>query len=104
MAGGVRNGHPEKCLPNILNVRFPRVDASILAATLNKEFGVCVACGAACARSRPSRVLKALGQTDAQASQALRISLSRFTTEDHVRFLAGCIQPAIKMALERSAL
>lgn len=103
MAKGERNGHPEKCLPNILNMRFP-VDASMLAATLNKEFGVCVACGAACARSRPSQVLKALGQTDARASQAIRISLSRFTTEEHTRFLAGCIQPAIRVALERSAL
>ena len=103
MAKGERNGHPEKCLPNILNMRFP-VDASMLAATLNKEFGVCVACGAACARSRPSQVLKALGQTDARASQAIRISLSRFTTEEHTRFLVGCIQPAIRVALERSAL
>ena len=103
MAKGVRNGHPDKCLPNILNMRFP-VDASMLAATLNKEYGVCVACGAACSRSRPSMVLRALGQTEAQASQAIRISLSRYTTEEHIRFLSGGIQPAIRMALERSAL
>jgi cysteine desulfurase len=77
MAGGVRNGHPEKTLPNILSMQFPKVDAAMLAATLNKEFGICVACGAACSRGRPSQVLKALGQDDAQASRAIRISISR---------------------------
>jgi cysteine desulfurase len=104
MAGGVRNGHPEKTLPNILNVRFPTVDAAMLAATLNKEFGVCVACGAACSRGKPSSVLKALGQDDMQASRAIRISISRYTTEEQVQFLSGCIQAAIRLALEKSAL
>jgi cysteine desulfurase len=99
MAKGVRNGHPEKCLPNILNMRFP-VDAFMLATTLNKEYGICVSCGSR--KSSPSPVLKVLGQTDAHASQAIRISLSRHTTEEHIRFLLGCIQPAIKMALARS--
>ena len=100
MAKGVRNGHPEKCLPNILNMRFP-VDAFMLATTLNKEYGICVSCGSR--KSSLSPVLKVLGQTDAHASQAIRISLSRHTTEEHIRFLLGCIQPAIKMALARSA-
>jgi cysteine desulfurase len=104
MAGGVRNGHPEKTLPNILNVRFPTVDAAMLAAILNKEFGVCVACGAACSRGKPSSVLKALGQDDMQSSRAIRISISRYTTEEQVQFLSGCIQAAIRLALEKSAL
>jgi len=97
-----RNANGEQHLPGIISIQFPGVEASFLSAILNKEFGVCLACGAACSRGKPSHVLKAIGMTDAENNSTLRISISRFTSEAHLRYLLSCIQAALRMTKEGS--
>ncbi|MGH3089111.1 MAG: cysteine desulfurase family protein [Rubrobacteraceae bacterium] len=74
------NGHPEKRLPNTLNVSFPGVDVGDLLGAMP---GVAASAGSACASldAEPSRVLEAMGAEE-KGSAAVRFSLGRFTTKE----------------------
>ena len=75
----VLNGHPEKRLPNTLNVCFiGRVGADVLAAL----DGVAASTGSAChsGRIELSPVLAAMGVAEHAGMGAVRFSLGRSTT------------------------
>jgi len=79
----VLNGHPERRLPNTLNVSFVgRVGAEILAAMPE----VAASTGSACHSGRVelSPVLAAMGVTPQVGMGAIRFSLGRTTTVDEV--------------------
>jgi cysteine desulfurase len=79
----VRNGHPERCLPNTLNVSFAgRVGAEILAALE----GVAASTGSACHAGRVelSPVLRAMNVPEHIGKGAVRFSLGRETTADEL--------------------
>lgn len=79
----VLNGHPERRLPNTLNVAFVgRVGAEILAAMPE----VAASTGSACHSGRVelSPVLEAMGVAPQIGMGAIRFSLGRTTTEDEV--------------------
>ena len=80
------NGHPEKRLPNTLNIGFEGVSAEDLLLNLDLE-GIAVSTGAAChSESRsPSPVLLALGRSDLEAGSALRFSLGQSNTEEEIQ-------------------
>jgi cysteine desulfurase len=99
----VRNGSKTSCLPNVLNVTFPGVDARMLVSVLSERFGICVSTGAACSRGEPSYVLSAMGLSASEVNSSVRISLSRYTTESQIRYFSGCIQAAIRMAKEKQS-
>lgn len=88
------NGSPEHRVCHNLHFTVPGIAAADLAALLDAR-GICVSTGSAChAGSRkPSHVLTALAP-GAPARDGLRVSLSRFTTEEEIgRFaqvLAEC--------------
>ena len=79
------NGAAAPRLPHVLNMRVPGVPAEHLLHLLEPAGLLCSA-GSACTSSHPepSHVLLAMGLTDAQARESLRISLSRFTTAGEV--------------------
>ena len=74
------NGHPERRLPNTLNVSFVGLEGRAL---LDAAAGVSASLGSACHSDRvdPSPVLKAMGVSDAVARGAVRLSLGRYSTE-----------------------
>ncbi len=79
----VLNGHPDRRLPNALNVSFVgRVGAEILAGL----HGVAASTGSACqaARIELSPVLRAMGVPPEIGMGAIRFSLGRYTTADEV--------------------
>lgn len=81
--GVVLNGHPERRLPNTLNVSFVgRAGAEILSAMPE----VAASTGSACHSGRVelSPVLNAMGVTPQVGMGAIRFSLGRTTTEDDV--------------------
>jgi cysteine desulfurase len=97
------NGDRDSMAPHIASITFPDVEAGVVAAVLNRHHGICVACGSACAtRGGPSHVLKAIGKTVEESHRTLRVSLSRFTTDRHVRSLISGIHMAVREAKERS--
>jgi cysteine desulfurase len=79
----VLNGHPERRLPNTLNVNFVgHVGAELLA----KVPGVAASTGSACHEGKVSLspVLAAMGVPADIGRGAVRLSVGRFTTEDEV--------------------
>jgi cysteine desulfurase len=79
------NGHPEKRLPNNLNVSFDFTDSQRILIALKE---LAVSTGSACSSEtlEPSHVLKAIGKPDNLCKSALRIGIGRFNTKEEIDF------------------
>jgi cysteine desulfurase len=94
--GSHLNGHPQKRLPNILNIWFEFVEGESMIIQLDLR-GIAASTGSACssAKLQPSHVLMALGLQPQEAHGSLRFSVGRWTKEseiDHVlKVLPGII-------------
>ncbi len=84
------NGHPERRLPNTLNVNFAGCVGSEL---LQKTPEVAASTGSACHEGRvtQSPVLRAMGVSPALGRGALRLTVGRFTTEDEIDRAAAAL-------------
>ncbi|MCG3129362.1 MAG: Cysteine desulfurase IscS [Phycisphaerae bacterium] len=80
-----RNGDPQHCLPNLLNVSFLYVEGESLMMGFSD---IAVSSGSACtsASLEPSYVLKNIGLGDDLAHSSIRFSMGRFTTTDEVDY------------------
>ena len=80
------NGNNENDLPAVLNLRIKGVNNADFVYSMDLQ-GVCVAAGSACASAsiKPSHVLTAMGLTDEQAKECVRISFGKNNTESEVR-------------------
>lgn len=89
-----RNGHPEQCLPNTLNVSFVgRIGADILAAMPE----VAASTGSACHAERVelSPVLEAMGVPPEVGMGAIRFSLGRGTTSAQIDYVVDALRRAL---------
>ncbi len=79
------NGHPERRLPNMLNLCFHRVEGEAIILHLDMN-GIAASTGSACASGtiEPSHVLMAMGSDPMVAHSSVRLSLGRENTEDDV--------------------
>ncbi len=79
------NGHPEKRLPNNVNVSIDFVEGESMILNLDLE-GICASTGSACSSSslEPSHVLLAMGLSHELAHGSLRFSLGKWTTEEEI--------------------
>lgn len=79
----VLNGHPEKKLPNTLNISFIGFNGH---EVLNSLSNVAASTGSAChsGLTTISPVLKAMGVSDEIGHGAVRFSLGRYTTKDEI--------------------
>ena len=82
------NGHPQKRLPNNVNVSISYVEGESMLLNLDLE-SICASTGSACSSSslEASHVLLALGLTHEYAHSSLRFTMGKWTTEqdvDHV--------------------
>jgi cysteine desulfurase len=91
-----RNGDPDRCLANTLNVSFPGADGESLLIGLDLE-GVCVSSGSACmvGSVQPSHVLMAMGVPSATALASVRFSLGHTTTADDVRRAVAAVEKVV---------
>jgi cysteine desulfurase len=99
----VRNGHQELRAPGTLNVSFLGLDAeAVLSATPQ----VAMTTGSACSTGipGPSHVLKAMGLSEERCEGAVRLSLSRDTTDLDVRDAAAAIGRGARMVQERMSM
>jgi len=78
----------EKRLCNNINVSFNNIEGESIGGYL-ETFGICTSTGSACASHslETSHVLKAIGLLPVQANSTLRISISKYTTEEEADFL-----------------
>ncbi len=79
------NGHPQKRLPNNINVSIDFVEGESMLLNLDLE-GICETTGSACSSSslEPSHVLLAMGLAHEQAHGSLRFTLGKWTTEEEI--------------------
>ena len=74
---------PFKRAPHVLSVAFSKYPSEV-SMRLLEESEIYVSAGSACSRGKKSHVLKALGVPENLISSTVRISLSRFSTEEEV--------------------
>lgn len=87
------NSPETNCLPNTLSVSFPNIDNSQLLAMLD-YWGISVSAGSACSsqESKPSHVLKAIGLSDDETKETIRISLGCNNTAGDIRYATRVFQ------------
>ena len=79
------NGHPQKRLPNNVNVSVSFVEGESMCLSLDLE-DICVSTGSACSSGslEASHVLLALGLPHEQARASLRFSLGKWSNEEEI--------------------
>jgi cysteine desulfurase len=82
------NGSREKRLCNNINVSFNNIEGEAIGGYL-ENLGICTSTGSACASHslETSHVLKAIGLAPVQSNSTLRISISKYTTEEEANYL-----------------
>lgn len=98
-----RNGNPQHCLPNTLNVSFLYVEGESLMMGFSD---IAVSSGSACtsASLEPSYVLKGLGLGDDLAHSSIRFSLGRFTTVEEIDYTVKEVVKAVNHLRHMSPL
>ncbi len=97
------NGHPDVCLPGILNLSINFIEGESLLMGLKN---LALSSGSACtsASLEPSYVLRSLGLNDELAHSSLRFSIGRFTTEDEINQAIQSVRNVISKLRDMSPL
>jgi cysteine desulfurase len=97
--GVVLLGDASQRLPGNAHLLFPGAIGETLLFLLDQE-GIAVSTGSACQAGvpEPSHVVQALGRTDAEARQVLRITLGRTSTDADVDGLLAALPAAVARA------
>lgn len=90
------NGHPERRLPNTLNISIKGVIGEELLRQIPR---IAASTGAAChaGSTEPSSVLIEMGLSRALALGALRLTLGRWSTHEDVDIVGGLIAERVKV-------
>ncbi len=95
--GSHLNGSLENRVCSNINIRFDGVPGARLV-TLCSLYGVYISSGSACNEgiSEPSHVLKAIGLTDEEALNSIRITLGHENTEEEIEQAANIIKSLVE--------
>jgi cysteine desulfurase len=90
------NGHPQKRLPNNVNISMAFVEGEAILLSLDYE-GICASTGSACSSesSEPSHVLTAMSIPAEEARCSIRFSLGKWTTESDINRVISTLPPLI---------
>ena len=90
------NGHPQKRLPNNVNISVDFVEGESMCLSLDLA-GICASTGSACASStlEPSHVLLATGLSAERAHGSLRFTLGKWTTEEEIDQVLEVFPPLV---------
>lgn len=96
------NGQPDGA-PHILSLSFHRTEGESVIINLDSQ-GICCTAGAACSSGKgsASHVLLAIGLPEEWLRGTVRISMSRFTTEDEVDRLIRALIAAVEDVRSRA--
>ena len=99
------NGHPEKRLPNTLNISFTYLEGESIILNLDME-GIAVSTGSACTSGtlEPSHVLTAMGVDAVNTQGSVRFSLGRYNTKEEMDYVIEALPPIIKRLRTMSPL
>lgn len=92
----ILNGDPVNRLPNTMNISFKYIEGEAILLLLD-QFGICASSGSACTSGslEPSHVLRAMGVPFTYAHGSVRLSLSRYTTQEEVDLVAETLPKII---------
>jgi len=95
----------EKRLCNNVNVCFNDIEGESIGGYLESK-GIFVSTGSACASHTlaSSHVLRAMGLSPQQINSSIRISISRYTSEEEVRYFLKVLPKIVKKLRRFSAL
>lgn len=90
------NGSLHHRLPGNLNLRLPGIENRALIQLVAQS--ISISAGSACTTTEvtPSHVLLALGKSETEAHESIRLSFGRMTTEDDVVHAAAVIVKAVR--------
>ncbi|MBR5437792.1 MAG: cysteine desulfurase [Clostridia bacterium] len=97
---GIVINSPDDALPYIVNISLPGYRSETLLNFLS-DSGFYVSSGSACAKGHKSHVLTAMKLSDRLIDSSLRISLSRFTTEEELSSFLEAIDKAMKVIMKK---
>jgi cysteine desulfurase len=99
----VLNGHPQKRLPNFLNVSILDIEGEAALLYLDQK-GISASTGSACDSQtlEPSHVILALGRPYEYAHGSLRFTLGKYTTRESVQYLLKHLPPIVKKLRQMS--
>ena len=97
------NGHREKRLPNTTNIGFEFIEGESILLMLDEK-GIAASSGSACTSGSllPSHVLRAMGVPFTFIQGSIRISLSRYNTQQDIDYIIEQLPPVIKRLREIS--
>lgn len=100
-----RNGDPQRCLANTLNVSFEFIEGESILLSLDMK-GIAASSGSACTSGslEPSHVLMAMGMPVELAHGSVRFSLGRGTTEPQIDRTVAALAEAVARLREMSPL
>ncbi len=95
--GAKLNGHPINRLAHNLNMRFDGIEGKAIINSVSKKLAI--SAGSACTTQmvEPSHVLLALGLTEDQAHNAIRIGCGRFNTDEEIQIAIDEILYALEL-------
>ena len=99
------NGHPEKNLPNTVNISFPGAEGESILLRLDLA-GIRVSTGSACASGslESSHVLLATGANPEAAHGSIRFSFGLYSTEEDVDYIVSVMPEIIRWLRSFSTL
>ena len=97
------NGAKSPRVPNTLSLRFEYVEGESILLLLDRE-GIAASSGSACTSGslEPSHVLRAMGVPYTSVHGSVRLSLSRFNTDEEIDYLLEKFPPIIAKLREIS--
>ncbi len=91
----VQINSPSDALPYIINISVEGVPSQVMLNSLS-TMGIYVSAGSACAKGHRSDVLTAMGLSSKGIDSAIRVSLSKNTTENDMDLLYNGIRETVK--------
>ncbi len=95
--GVKRNGESENSIPSVLNLQISGVENVALLYSMDLQ-GIAFAAGSACASAsvKPSHVLTAMGLSESQAKNSVRLSFGKDNTEQEIDVAAQAFVETVK--------
>ncbi|UCF41769.1 MAG: aminotransferase class V-fold PLP-dependent enzyme, partial [Gemmatimonadota bacterium] len=95
--GARLNGHPERRLPNTLNLTLPGLRGESLVVALDQH-GISLSSGSACKSGspEPTHVLMAMGMSEEEVHCSVRFSLSRETSASDIDDTVDAIERVLE--------
>ena len=99
------NGSKNQRLCNNVNISFNNIEGESVGGYL-ENFGICTSTGSACASHslETSHVLRAIGLTPLEANSSIRLSISKYTTEEEIDYVLEVLPRVVEKLRRMSPL